>query len=786
MTLRSRFALMATAAVLVALAAPAVPITGVPAAMAAETAEPHIPAPPSQQKRVIGAVHTDTVSAYLDSGKLTLDSRADIDVTGDGIADLGSRIPSSETLFHLGESSRTQVPNVSTYRFLGQPGSTIWMAPQTQNHELIWPGFSTEDPALSGKVQGNIAVELVNTSGPGDVELYLQNGSTVTRTFSSRERLPAWSIGVPQHTHMNWVFSAEGTYTLTFQASATIGGQVQTSTNNYIFVVGDIEKHRLPTTTRLSANSDASATESGISLTADVGPTNAVGAVQFDDADTGAVLGHAPVADGNATMVVSTLPPGEHSITAQFVPTWSTDFSPSTSEPVTVNVGGEVRPKPTEDDTAPITADMFASQPAASSSVVVTANGKKVAAGQSLSIDVRDRAGEWLSIWVPDLQPSWRGWVQADLTTRVSIQIPASTKPGTLRVAVRDEAGDFLGWDTFTVVAANDPSTPTNPGTPITQPPAPAPAPVAPTQQCTPAVILDNGHIDAFTVSAGAGRAVLQIKEDVTGHNVLREVETVLLKVKASAYRGDIPAGTPGAPAGFVLPLTQNPQLIWPGWDTNRTAASGYSDVSITISGVEGPGRVTLSSQGSFGNITPLLTNGGYQLPGTLRERTPAHTHAQWVFSDPGIYKIRAHAVAINPSTGQSLQTAAHTYVFQVGDVPLGDAFCGLSSAGAGDSAAVDAAVDEAAAIAVAAAQAAAAEEAAASQEISAHARALTERSADESSESAAGATTISPVMLAALVGGGVLFAGGIAAGTVGYLRRLRRDELDLLGANSE
>lgn len=777
MKARSHLLRFAATVALLGLVLPAVATLQTQPASAADAQVEGAPAPPSKQKRVIGAVHTDAVSTYLDDGRLTLDSRADIDVTGDGVVDLGSRIPTGETLFHLAETSRTQVPNLETYRFLGAPGSTIWMAPQTQNHELIWPGFSTEDPGLSGQVQGAIALELIKTSGPGNVELYLQNGAAVTRTFSSSERLPAWTIGVPQHTHMNWVFSAAGTYTLTFQASAVIGGQTQTATNDYVFVVGDIEKHRIQTSTHLAVNAETTAK---VALTAEVSPHNAAGAVQFGDADTGAVLGHALVTNGVATLTTSSLPPGDHLVSAQFIPTWSNDFHPSTSEPVRVSVAGEVRPKPTVDDTEPVTADMFGSQPAGSGSVAVTALGKTISPGQMLTLDVRERAGEWVSIWMPEISPAWRGWIQADLTTRASVEIPATTKAGSYRVGVKNEQGEFLGWDTFTVVA---PTAPTNPTpNPQPEPSEPVPVPVAPAQQCTPAVILDNGHIDAFTVSAGAGRAVLQIKEDVTGHNVLREVETVLLRVKASAYRNDIPAGTPGAPAGYVLPLTQNPQLIWPGWDTNRTAASGYSDVSILITAVDGPGRVTLSSQGSFGNITPLLTNGGYQLPGTLRERSPAHTHAQWVFSDAGIYKIRAHAVATNPSTGQSLQTAAHTYVFQVGDVPLGDAFCGLSSAGAGDSAAVDAAVDEAAAAAVAAAQAEAAAAAASTTDQKARARVHSKSTNTAGEETASAAGIDDPMIVLALVGGGVLLVGGIVAATVGYLRRLRRDESELLG----
>lgn len=737
------------------------------------------PAPVSREKRVIGAVHTDTVSVYLDDDRLVLDSKADIDIDGDGVVDVGSRLSTQETLFHL-KGGATQVPDLPAYAFLGAPGTPIWLAPQTQDHQLIWPGFSTEDPALAGRIDGSsVSLNLVETEGPGAVELYLQSGSTITRTFSSREELPAWQSGVPQHTHMNWVFTAPGTYRLTFEASARVNGSAQTAQNEYVFVVGDLEAHTQSTETTASAGSHEIAAGEELRIDAQVSPADAAGAIQFRDGEGGGVLGHSTVVGGSAVFRTHALPPGEHAIIAEFVPTWSTDFAPSASAPVLVTVTGDVRPRPEEDDVEPVPEEIIATQPPGAG-VVVSAEGRAVRAGAALPIEVPAAAGRWVSVWIPEFAPAWRGWVQADLDGRLTVDVPVDADAGEYRVVLKDEDAAFVGWDAFTVTAA--PSAP-QPGNPAPPPPVPpAPQPVAPAQQCTPGLVLEHGHIDAFAVSAGGGRAVLQIKEDVTGHHVLREAESVLLRVKPSAYRTDIPAGTPGAPSGFVLPLTQNPNLIWPGWDTNRTAASGYSDVSIHITDVSGPGRVFLSSQGSFGNITSLLQGGGYALPGTIREPSPAHTHAQWVFTHEGIYTLRAHAVATNPGTGASLTTAAHTYVFQVGDVPLGDTFCGLHSSTEADSAAVAAAVDAAAAEAVAAEQAAAAE---AREEHADGRDALGRMVPAAEAARPSSIADANPTALIALIGGGGLVIGGVAWMTVWYLRRLRRDELALLGAGS-
>lgn len=268
--------------------------------------------------------------------------------------------------------------------------------------------------------------------------------------------------------------------------------------------------------------------------------------------------------------------------------------------------------------------------------------------------------------------------------------------------------------------------------------------------------------------------AVLQLLEDVTGYRVLREAEDVLLRVTEQA-RASIP-GLPGGPAGYMLPLSQNSSLIWPGWDTNRTAASGLSDVVINITAVSGPGPVYLyTSQGAFSGSRPILTHGGYTLPCAIHEPAPAHTHAQWVFSERGVYVLTAHVVARDPATGASLTTAAHTYVFQVGDVPLGDVFCGLSAHGAEASALVGAVVQRAGE------EGAAAEEATAEPiPVSVPARGRA-NGGDASRADAAEQVGLveaalgggrHSIAVAGIIGGGALALAGIAGGTAWLLRR--------------
>ena len=91
---------------------------------------------------------------------------------------------------------------------------------------------------------------------------------------------------------------------------------------------------------------------------------------------------------------------------------------------------------------------------------------------------------------------------------------------------------------------------------------------ISPSPDADDSTVLDHGHADIFRVgSAPDGGIDLKLKEDVTGDGALHAPENVLLKIKDSALT-DIPATLPGAPQGYVLPLTQNQDLLWPGWET--------------------------------------------------------------------------------------------------------------------------------------------------------------------------------------------------------------------------
>lgn len=167
------------------------------------------------------------------------------------------------------------------------------------------------------------------------------------------------------------------------------------------------------------------------------------------------------------------------------------------------------------------------------------------------------------------------------------------------------------------------------------------------------ALTLTEGHIDAFYVTSDL---TLALKDDAGLH----APEDVTLAIPASAYREETAAIL--GEGAYFLPQAQDPDLIWPGWDTTESG----TPLSIQFLDVQGPGSVYLFSQGTFGGTAPLLDGDSLELTSgsAIPQDHPGHVHANWAFTAPGTYTMTVKAVAPD---GRETNTA--TYRWVVGDV---------------------------------------------------------------------------------------------------------------------
>ncbi|WP_308799346.1 choice-of-anchor M domain-containing protein [Agromyces silvae] len=196
----------------------------------------------------------------------------------------------------------------------------------------------------------------------------------------------------------------------------------------------------------------------------------------------------------------------------------------------------------------------------------------------------------------------------------------------------------------------------------------------------------DSGHIDAFALSLNDDGSVrLALKEDVTGSHVERTPESVELFVKSQAIVDGVPAqylpaGLEGA--SYQLPLTQNPELLWPGWDSQPIASvyGANAKIEIDVTDVTGPGEVFLWSQGPFGDPRQILS-GAWKLPATIQQSAPAHVHSNWAFTEPGTYRFTAQATVTSGDGTRESTTNSADYTFVVAPAPTALTIDGAESA---------------------------------------------------------------------------------------------------------
>lgn len=191
--------------------------------------------------------------------------------------------------------------------------------------------------------------------------------------------------------------------------------------------------------------------------------------------------------------------------------------------------------------------------------------------------------------------------------------------------------------------------------------------------QGTGRVVLDDGHID-YGPTLNTGEWILQIHDDTSQPSYWRMPEDVVAKVNDStkltapddaayAFLGL----EPGAEV-WVIPQVRKPGAVWAGWNTQEPGVLDALSMGTTqrILGVEGPGSVSVYLQsGNFGEPQPLWSSlDAFPQESWIEVNT--HTHANWVFSEPGIYlvELEFEGTLIDGST----VVARDTLRFAVGD----------------------------------------------------------------------------------------------------------------------
>ena len=149
----------------------------------------------------------------------------------------------NQTVLRVSDAAIMTAPDSADYPFLADvAGKPVYVVPQTQNPNVVWLGWNTQDPAVTATIDRGLTMRVGPVSGPGRAWLFLQSGTfgkPLLLADSSAAPGDVW-IDSGTHVHANWAFSAPGTYTatVTFLGTTTSGEAVAASTT-LRFAVGD-------------------------------------------------------------------------------------------------------------------------------------------------------------------------------------------------------------------------------------------------------------------------------------------------------------------------------------------------------------------------------------------------------------------------------------------------------------------------------------------------------------------------------------------------------------------
>ena len=199
------------------------------------------------------------------------------------------------------------------------------------------------------------------------------------------------------------------------------------------------------------------------------------------------------------------------------------------------------------------------------------------------------------------------------------------------------------------------------------------------------------GHVDLGPrLIDGQWRAGL--RHDAETGAVWRDPNQTVLRVSDAAIMtapdsADYPflADVAGKPV-YVVPQTQNPGVVWLGWNTQDPAVTATIDRGLTmrVGPVSGPGRAWLFLQsGTFGK--PLLLADSGAAPGDVWIDSGTHVHANWAFSAPGTYT--ATVTFLGTTTAGEAVSASTTLRFAVGDAASASEALAMAAPASADSA---------------------------------------------------------------------------------------------------
>lgn len=187
--------------------------------------------------------------------------------------------------------------------------------------------------------------------------------------------------------------------------------------------------------------------------------------------------------------------------------------------------------------------------------------------------------------------------------------------------------------------------------------------------------VFDRGHAD-LGMRLDGGKLDVQLRDDAQEKPVWRVLDDVVFDVSDKSKQ-QLPADGgyefTGAQPGqevWVLPQTEVQGVPWLGWNTQSPALIAQASRGVTMEylGHQGPGQMSMFLQAGGFEKPQELWNSAQPIPQELWVDLNTHTHANWVFTEPGVHQV-AMGVRVKMKDG-SEKTVTKVLKFAVGVDP--------------------------------------------------------------------------------------------------------------------
>ncbi|MFD2794956.1 TIGR03773 family transporter-associated surface protein [Promicromonospora vindobonensis] len=183
---------------------------------------------------------------------------------------------------------------------------------------------------------------------------------------------------------------------------------------------------------------------------------------------------------------------------------------------------------------------------------------------------------------------------------------------------------------------------------------------------------ISSGHFD-FGSMVRDGELVARVKDDREQPSSWVDPASLTFRLGEAAEH-EVPAGSEfaflGTPGSTIWSVgqVQEPGVPWIGWNTQHPSLNKAADgpVTFTLDDVEGPGELGVYATGTFGGVGAKSFGTMPGFPKSLSVPLNQHVHANWAFTEPGVYSVTV-TQSVPLKSGGTASDAA-TLKFSVGD----------------------------------------------------------------------------------------------------------------------